>query len=77
LIAASAKADQPKISCPTLLAVGDQDAVTPLAFQQAIRQSVPHARLRVLPATAHYTMMERPGEFNALVLEWLAEERGI
>ena len=73
LLQASAKADQPNIACPTLILVGDQDTVTPLANARAIAAAIPKARVRVIPATAHLTMAERPEAFNATLLDFLAE----
>ena len=72
LIAGSAKADQPNIKCPTLILVGDQDTVTPLAFCRTIAAAVKDCRIRIVPATAHLTMAERPDAFNALLIEFLA-----
>ncbi len=72
LIEASAKAEQPNIRCPTLLLVGDQDMVTPLANARAIASRVSAARIRVIPATAHMTMLERPEYFNAVLTEFMA-----
>jgi pimeloyl-ACP methyl ester carboxylesterase len=73
LIAASAKEDQPKIRCPMLILVGDQDGVTPIANCRAIATAVANARIRVIPSTAHLTMAERPEAFNAALLDFLAE----
>jgi 3-oxoadipate enol-lactonase len=75
LLDGSAKADQTSIRCPTLILVGDQDTVTPLANARAITAAVPSARIRIVPATAHLTMAERPELFNALVLEFLVRKR--
>jgi pimeloyl-ACP methyl ester carboxylesterase len=72
LLEASATTDQPRIRCPVLLLVGDQDAVTPLANCVQIQQAVPHAHLRIIPSTAHMTMLERPEVFNTALLEFLA-----
>lgn len=71
LVAGSARADQPRITCPTLLLVGDQDTVTPLAVQQQITAVIPDSRLRIVPRTAHLTMLEVPEAFNAHLLEFL------
>jgi 3-oxoadipate enol-lactonase len=72
LIAGSAKADQPKIACPTLLVVGDQDSVTPLGLQRQVAAAIKNSRLRVVPNTAHLTMLETPEAFNTILLEFLA-----
>ncbi|MGE3807181.1 MAG: alpha/beta fold hydrolase, partial [Gemmataceae bacterium] len=71
LVAASAKADQSKISAPTLLLVGDQDPVTPLALQKTIAGAIKNSRIRVVPNTAHLTMLETPAAFNTALLEFL------
>ena len=73
LLDGSAKAEQPKIVCPTLILVGDQDVVTPLANARAIAAAVPSACIRIVPATAHLTMSERPDFFNGLVLDFLID----
>jgi 3-oxoadipate enol-lactonase len=72
LIAGSARADQPRIACPTLLVVGDQDPVTPLALQRQIAAAIANSKIRIVPDTAHLTMLETPGAFNAILLEFVA-----
>jgi 3-oxoadipate enol-lactonase len=72
LVNGSAKADQSNIKCPTLILVGDQDAVTPLSMCRAIAAAVANCRIRIIPATAHLTMGERPELFNAALTEFLA-----
>jgi pimeloyl-ACP methyl ester carboxylesterase len=72
LVAGSARADQLRIACPTLLLVGDQDTLAPLAVQQQIAATIAGSRLRIVPGTAHMTMLERPELFNAHLLEFLS-----
>jgi 3-oxoadipate enol-lactonase len=72
LAAGSAKADQAKIVCPALLVVGDQDPVTPLSLQKQIAAAIKDSRIRIVPSTAHNTMLETPEAFNAILLEFLA-----
>ncbi len=72
LLNGSAKADQAAIKCPTLILVGDQDGVTPLANARAVAAAVPGSRIRIIPGTAHLTMLERPEAFNAALIEFLA-----
>jgi 3-oxoadipate enol-lactonase len=73
LIAGSAKSDQPQIAVPTLILVGDQDSVTPLSLCRPIRDAIKDCCIRVIPGTAHLTMLERPAEFNAALVQFLAE----
>jgi 3-oxoadipate enol-lactonase len=73
LLAGSARADQEKIACPVLLVVGDQDPVTPLGLQRQIAGAIRQSTIRVVPNTAHLTMLECPEAFNTAVLEFLAQ----
>jgi 3-oxoadipate enol-lactonase len=66
------RGDHGNIRCPTLLTVGDQDQVTPLHWQQQIAAGIADSRIRVIPNTAHMTMLESPAVFNAVVLDFLA-----
>jgi 3-oxoadipate enol-lactonase len=71
LISGSARADQPKIKCPTLILLGDQDGVTPLSMARAVAAAIVGCRIRIVPATAHLTMAERPELFNAALVDFL------
>ena len=66
------RGDHAGIACPTLLTVGDQDAVTPLSWQRQIAAAIPDSRIRIIPDTGHMTMLESPAVFNTVVLEFLA-----
>jgi 3-oxoadipate enol-lactonase len=68
----SVKGEQARIRCPTLILVGDQDPVTPLANARQVAAEIAGAVLRVIPATAHMTMLESPDAFNTALLEFLA-----
>jgi 3-oxoadipate enol-lactonase len=72
LINGSARADQANIRCPTLVLLGDQDAVTPLSMARAIAAAVANCTIKIIPATAHLTMAERPDLFNAALVEFIA-----
>lgn len=72
LINGSARAEQGNIRCPTMILLGDQDAVTPLAMSRAIAAAVANCRITIIPGTAHLTMAERPDLFNAALVQFLA-----
>jgi len=66
------RSDHGNIVCPTLLTVGDQDLVTPLTWQREIAAGIANSRIRIIPNTAHMTMLESPAVFNTVVLDFLA-----
>jgi pimeloyl-ACP methyl ester carboxylesterase len=64
--------DLARIACPTLVAVGRQDALTPLEVNAEIAEGVPGARLVVVEECGHLSTLERPEVVNAALEEWLA-----
>jgi pimeloyl-ACP methyl ester carboxylesterase len=50
----------PAISCPTLVVVGDRDALTPPDHAAEIAEAVPGARLATMPLCGHLSALERP-----------------
>jgi 3-oxoadipate enol-lactonase len=68
----AARGDHAHIGCPTLLTVGDQDLVTPLAWQRQIAAGIANSGIRIIPNTAHMTMLESPAVFNRVVMDFLA-----
>jgi len=61
----------PQIQAPTLVLVGDEDRPRTLAAADLLEGELPDARKTVMPGTAHVPNMERPDEFNRLVLDFL------
>ena len=50
------------IGCPTLLLLGQRDRMTRPASARALAETIPDARVEVLPDCGHMIMQERPGE---------------
>ena len=46
--------------------------MTPLDWQRQIAAGIAGSRIRVIPNTAHMTMLESPAVFNTAVLDFLA-----
>jgi 3-oxoadipate enol-lactonase len=63
--------DLARITAPTLVIAGGVDVGTPPAMSEAIAKAIPGAKLAVIPGAAHLSAVEKPGEFNALVREFL------
>jgi 3-oxoadipate enol-lactonase len=59
------------INVPALIIAGDQDVLTPLFTQKAIHESIPGSRLEVMAGCGHVPCIERPKEWNTVVMEFL------
>jgi 3-oxoadipate enol-lactonase len=62
-----------EIECPTLVVVGREDPSTPPTMAEEIHRSIQGSRLVVLDDARHLAPVEKPDEFNRLVLEFLKE----
>ncbi|MFD9240986.1 alpha/beta fold hydrolase [Streptomyces sp. NPDC059556] len=68
LMAAADETDLlPRISVPTLLLWGEEDARSPLDVAYAFQDAIPHAELVVIPAVGHMSNLEAPEAFTAAV----------
>jgi pimeloyl-ACP methyl ester carboxylesterase len=60
------------IACPTLVACGREDKLTPLARSEEMASAVPGARLVVIEQSGHLSTLEQPQAVNVALREWLA-----
>src|SRR5262245_1646620 len=60
------------IKCPTLVLVGDGDALTPPVLSEEIAAGIAGARLVRVPDSGHLSTLERPQAVNRALVEWLA-----
>ncbi|MEY2420811.1 MAG: hypothetical protein QOI95_878 [Acidimicrobiaceae bacterium] len=61
-----------RIAAPTLVMVGDDDAIE-YDHTTALFEALPAGQLAVVPGTSHVLNLEKPALVNQLVLEFLAE----
>lgn len=66
------RSDLGRIAVPTLVAVGEGDALTPPELAEEMAALIPGARLARIPAAGHLPPMETPAAVTALLREWLA-----
>lgn len=59
------------ITIPTLILVGEHDALTPPADAEAMQAQLPNAELHVIPGAAHLSNLENPTVFNRHLLAFL------
>ncbi|MRM82696.1 alpha/beta fold hydrolase [Riemerella anatipestifer] len=63
--------DLPKITCPTCIIWGKQDSVTPPEVAVDMHKYIPNSDLYWIDKCGHAAMMEKPQEFNEILLSWL------
>jgi pimeloyl-ACP methyl ester carboxylesterase len=61
----------PAITVPTLVLVGDRDALTPPIRSREMADLIPGARLVVVPNCGHASSIEQPRAVNAALTDWL------
>jgi len=60
------------LSLPTLVIVGEEDTLTPLADAERICALIPNAELAVIPRAGHLPNLERPEQFNVAMTSFLS-----
>ena len=76
LEAMKARRDQtdllPSIAVPTLVIVGEADALVPLEVAEGFAKSIPDADLVVIPEAGHVANLENPEAFNDALEQFLS-----
>jgi pimeloyl-ACP methyl ester carboxylesterase len=65
----------PRITVPTLVAVGSEDRWAPPEQHEAFAASIPAARMVLIEGAGHMLPAERPQQLNTAIAEWLGEAR--
>jgi pimeloyl-ACP methyl ester carboxylesterase len=67
----------PDISLPTLVLVGQQDAISTVSEMRGMATAIPGAEFVVIPNSGHMTPLENPAAFNEAIELFLTRvERG-
>jgi pimeloyl-ACP methyl ester carboxylesterase len=61
----------PGIHCPTLILVGEEDAITPPALSESMQRHIAGAELVTIPRAGHMSNMEQPAAFNDALARFL------
>jgi len=61
-----------EIRVPTLVVVGEEDTITPVAEAEALQRGIAGSRMAVIPRAGHLSSLESPDEFNRQVRSFLA-----
>ena len=60
------------IRVPTLILVGDADAITPPALSEELNAMIPGSRLEIIRRASHLANLDKPAEFNRAVDDFLS-----
>jgi pimeloyl-ACP methyl ester carboxylesterase len=63
-----------EIRVPTLIIVGDRDVSDIIAIADTLEADITGAKKMVIPGTGHLVNMEKPEEFNRIVLDFLSTQ---
>jgi len=68
------RADAALVACPTLVSVGELDAITPVGAAREIAEALPAGigRLEVLPGAGHFPWLDRPDQYFAGLRSFIA-----
>jgi 3-oxoadipate enol-lactonase len=65
----------PTIGAPTLVVCGDEDPGTPPERNKLIASKIPGGRYEGIASARHLPNVERPEQFNRIMMSWLAANR--
>ena len=60
-----------EIALPTLVIVGEHDAISTVDEMRGLAEQIPHSQLVVIPDAGHMTPLESPAAFNAAIERFL------
>jgi 3-oxoadipate enol-lactonase len=66
----------PQIAVPTLVVVGEGDALVPFEVAEGMAKAIPGARLEVVPGAGHVASLEDPEVFNRALTAFLSSLPG-
>jgi pimeloyl-ACP methyl ester carboxylesterase len=66
----------PQIKAATLILVGREDVITPVADSEFMHREIPGSQLHVIENAGHVVNLERPEEFNRALSHFLRKEEG-
>jgi len=64
--------DLARISCPTLVVVGEEDGLTPVTDAVALQNQIARSRLVILPQAGHLSNLEVPDGFALALADFLS-----
>lgn len=63
--------DLARIQVPTLVVVGEADAITPVAEAEVMQRQIARTRLTIIPGAGHLANLEQPAAFSRALADFL------
>jgi pimeloyl-ACP methyl ester carboxylesterase len=61
---------------PTLIVIGEEDVLSPVADGELMRQNIAGSRLKVIPKAGHYAPWEQPEAVGTILRQFLDSVHG-
>jgi 3-oxoadipate enol-lactonase len=61
----------PQINVPTLILVGERDAVAPVELSKELAENITGARLEIISGASHLSNLDKPRVFNELIEKFI------
>jgi 3-oxoadipate enol-lactonase len=62
-----------EIKAPTLIIAGEEDILVPVKYSRILREKIENSTLVILKNCGHVPPIEKPGEFNQIVMRFLKD----
>lgn len=62
-----------EIKVPTLIIVGEEDILIPMKYSKLLNEGIKGSRLAIIKGCGHAPPIEKPEEFNRIVLDFLSK----
>lgn len=59
------------ITVPTLIIVGEGDAITPVVVSESMQKQIPNAQLAIIKGAGHMSPMEQPAQVNQAIARFM------
>jgi len=66
-----------EIKAPTLIIVGEEDILIPLKYSKILHEKIKGSKLVIIKDCGHVPPIEKPEEFNKIVLDFLKDHDGL
>jgi 3-oxoadipate enol-lactonase len=60
-----------RVTCPTLVAIGDQDTKTPLQLSEQVSSALGQARIVIIPGSGHLPNLDAPEHFARIIEDFV------